>query len=179
MSSLRTGRFAAQIEGDFVVFVIGMRINHLFAIHRWLPVAQAMGRMLPELSVRPELGLLSFETLVGWRTVVTIQYWRSFELLHAYAHARNLQHLPAWAAFNRAAKGNTSVGIFHETYAVRAGAYEAIYADMPPFGLGRAGSLAPAVGRLHDAAQRMNAAGTSNVPGTKVVTGPDNTAGIE
>ena len=34
-------------------------------------------------------------------------------------------------------------GIWHETYLVRAGEYEAIYGNMPPFGLGKAGSVAP------------------------------------
>ncbi len=34
-------------------------------------------------------------------------------------------------------------GIWHETYLVRAGEYEAIYGNMPPFGLGRAGRLVP------------------------------------
>lgn len=32
---------------------------------------------------------------------------------------------------------------WHETYLVRAGEYEAIYGNMPPFGLGRAGRLVP------------------------------------
>ncbi len=27
--TMRDGRFAAEIDGDFVVFLIGMRINHL------------------------------------------------------------------------------------------------------------------------------------------------------
>jgi hypothetical protein len=34
-------------------------------------------------------------------------------------------------------------GIWHETYLVRAGEYEAIYGNMPPFGLGKAGRLRP------------------------------------
>ena len=29
--TIRDGRFAAEIEGDFVVFLIGMRINHLLS----------------------------------------------------------------------------------------------------------------------------------------------------
>jgi hypothetical protein len=34
-------------------------------------------------------------------------------------------------------------GIWHETYLVRAGQYEAIYGNMPPHGLGKAGRLVP------------------------------------
>jgi hypothetical protein len=29
---------AAQIEGDFVVFLIGMRIDKPWKLHKWLPV---------------------------------------------------------------------------------------------------------------------------------------------
>jgi hypothetical protein len=34
-------------------------------------------------------------------------------------------------------------GIWHETFLVRAGEYEAIYDNMPPYGLGKAGDLVP------------------------------------
>ncbi len=132
-----------------------MRINRLLSPHKWLPVAMAMPRMLKELAQRPELGLLHYEGFVGGRTVLVLQYWRSFEQLHAYAHAKDLVHLPAWAAFNRRVGGNGSVGIYHETYEVKAGHYECVYANMPPFGLAKAGNMFPAVGRLQSALSRM------------------------
>ncbi len=44
--SIRPGRFAATLEGDFVVFIIGARINQLWAVSKWLPVTRAMPRML-------------------------------------------------------------------------------------------------------------------------------------
>ena len=47
---------------------------------------------------RPELGFLGGRTWFG-RTIVMIQYWRSFEALESYAKARDRAHLPAWAAF--------------------------------------------------------------------------------
>ncbi len=84
-----------------------------------------------------------------------MQYWRSYDQLHAYAHARDKAHLPAWAAFQKAARNNTAVGIYHESYMVSAGRYETIYADMPAFGLGRAGTLVPAVGSMADANARL------------------------
>lgn len=155
MATIHRGRFAAEIDGDFVVFLIGMRINQLMLVRKWFPVAQAMPRMLRELALHPELGLLGAHSFLGGRTVMVVQYWRSFEQLHAYAHARDAQHLPAWAAFNRAVGGNGSVGIFHETYLVKAGQYESVYANMPTFGLGGAGVLSPAVGRMNSAATRL------------------------
>jgi hypothetical protein len=155
MAAIFPGRFAAQIEGDFVVFLIGMRVNKPLLVHKWWPVAIAMPRMLKELMQHKELGLLHVQNYVSGRTAMVVQYWRSFEQLHAYAHARDMQHLPAWAAFNRAVGGNGSVGVFHETYSVRAGEFEAMYVNMPRVGLARAGEMVPAVGRMQGAASRM------------------------
>lgn len=155
MAKLLEGRFAAKLEGDFVVFLIGARINQLWAVQRWMPVTAAMPRMIKELLRQPELGMLHAEGLLGWRSVHVVQYWRSYEQLHAYAHAGNKQHLPAWAAFQKRARGNTSVGIYHESYLVPAGSYETVYGNMPPFGLGAAGELVPAVGSMANAAARL------------------------
>ena len=155
MASVHKGRYAAQIEGDFVVFMIGMRFNRIFLIHKWLPVVLAMPRMLKELFQHPELGMLDARTFVSGRTLMVVQYWRSFEQLHAYAHARDKEHLPAWAEFNRRIGGNGAVGIFHESYLVKAGGYECVYANMPRFGLAKAGEMVPAVGRLQSAKSRL------------------------
>lgn len=149
------GRHTAQIEGDFVVFLIGMRINRLRAVRQWLPVARAMPAMLAELRRQPALGLLHVEGYRGGRTLISVQYWRSFDHLHAYAHAKDMVHLPAWAAFNRRARGNTAVGIFHETYLVAAGRYECVHVNMPRQGL--LGAADPVVigGHNDSARQRL------------------------
>ncbi len=44
MTAVIPGRFAARMEEPFAVFIIGMRINKLWAVHKWLPVAKAMPR---------------------------------------------------------------------------------------------------------------------------------------
>src|ERR1700742_1614150 len=153
--TIRDGRFAAESEGDFVVFLIGMRTNHLLLVHKWLPVARAMPRLLRELMQQPQLGLLGARAYLSGRTVMTMQYWRSFEQLHAYAHAKEKEHLPAWAEFNRRVGGNGAVGIFHETYLVKAGQYEAVYVNMPEFGLAQAGRVVEATGRKQSARSRL------------------------
>lgn len=147
-------RMCAQIDGEAVVFLIGMRINKLWKIHKWLPVAMAMPRMLRELALNPQLGFLGAHTWFS-RTIVVLQYWRSVDDLNAYAKNRDRAHLPAWAAFNRAVGKNGDVGIWHETYRTRAGDYETIYANMPPFGLGKATKLVSASGRKESAAGRI------------------------
>jgi hypothetical protein len=149
------GRYTAKTDESFVVFLIGMRVNRLFAVRRWMQVARAMPPMIEELKRQPELGLLHAEFFLYWRGVAVVQYWRSFDHLHAYAHAKNAKHLPAWAEFNRRIGGDGTVGIWHETYTVGPGQFEAIFANMPRFGLGGAMEHIPVKGRLDGARGRM------------------------
>jgi hypothetical protein len=146
---------SAILEGDFCLFLIGMRINHPLKVHKWLPVAMAMPRMISELQAHPQLGLLGGDFWFG-RTTISLQYWRSQEHLFAYASNRNLKHLPAWSAFTRTVGDSGDVGIWHETYSIKGGSFETIYHNMPPFGLGRVGTLIPATGHYQSARERMN-----------------------
>ncbi|MDT7743351.1 MAG: hypothetical protein QOE59_2429 [Actinomycetota bacterium] len=133
-------RRSAEIEGDFVVFLIGTHVNRWRDVRAWLPVFRAMPRMLRELAQHPELGMLKAHS--GWMFggPAVVQYWRSYEHLEAYARNAAAEHLPAWRAFNRAARTHgDSVGIFHETYRVSAGQWETIYGAMPEIGLLAAG----------------------------------------
>jgi len=147
-------RMTARIEGEFVVFLIGMKINRPWAVHRWLPVISAMPRMLRELYSKPELGLLSHEMWFSSAPLL-LQYWRSMDALLEYAHSKDAAHLPAWKAFNRAVGTDGAVGIWHETYLSGPGRYENVYVNMPAFGLGRAGQLVPARSGLQSAAGRL------------------------
>ncbi len=153
------GRYTAVLDGDFVVFVIGMRVNKLWKVHTWLPVAMAMGPMLRELLTHPEKGLLGLQ--FGWsgRTITLIQYWRSFEHLERFARSADDPHLAAWRRFNQRVSTNGDVGIFHETYKVEAGAYEAIYNNMPVIGLAAAGEHLPVARRGETARQRLQTPG--------------------
>jgi hypothetical protein len=155
MAAVIQGRKTVEIDGDFVVFLIGMRINSFWKIWKWWPVLTAMPRMLRELAVNPDLGFLYARNLFGLRSATVIQYWRSFAELHAYATNRTQEHLPAWTAFNRAVDVHPDVGIWHETFLVRAGEYECIYRDMPRWGLANAGTLVDAVGQSMSAKGRL------------------------
>ena len=152
MANVIPTRMTAEIEGDFVVFLIGMRINKAWKIHKWLPVFMAMAPMLKELEQHPESGFLGH--IVGIKVIV--QYWRSFEHLEAYARTSDKLHWPAWVAFNKKIGGSRDdVGIWHETYQVRAGEYETIYSGMPPFGLGSAAKLVPISDKRESARERI------------------------
>ena len=155
MSNVIAQRMTARIEGDFVVFLIGMRINKLWKVWKWAPVAQQMPQMLAELAAQPELGLLHARTHFGLPNILVVQYWRSFDHLHKYATGADALHLPAWRAFNRAVGSSGDVGIWHESYLVKDGAYESVYNNMPPYGLGVAGSLQPALGGMKSARGRL------------------------
>ena len=164
MAGVMRERMAAAIDGDFVVFLIGMRINRFWAVHQWLPVFWAMPRMLRELAGRPDSGLLGFRFHNGLRNHLVVQYWRSFEHLERYARDPAGEHLPAWAAFNRRVGSSGAVGIWHETYRVAAGQYEAIYHNMPAYGLGLASRLVPAAGRYATAAGRLGVRDGDDAP---------------
>jgi hypothetical protein len=154
MSDVLAKRMTARVEGEYVVFLIGMRVNRWWKPHRWMRVAMAMPRMIRELEAHPELGFLGAEQWFG-RTTIMLQYWRSMDQLMGYAKSRALEHLPAWRDFNRRVGTNGDVGIWHETYRVRPGDYENVYVNMPRFGVGRVGQLVEAHGAHAQAAGRL------------------------
>lgn len=158
MTAIQPGRFTAKFDSPLAVFVIGMRINHFRKIGKWLPVARSMGPMIRELARNPHSGFLGVETMLrNHRTIVMLQYWHDFDSLEAYARDRDQQHWPAWVAFNKAVGSDGTVGIFHETYVVQAGAYETVYGNMVPFGLGKLHGVVPATGSRNEARSRMKA----------------------
>jgi hypothetical protein len=154
MAKVIDQRMAAQMDGEFVVFLIGMRINKPWKIHKWLPFFLSMPKMIKELEASPDSGFLGYNGFLG----TIVQYWRSFEHLEAYARRPDAKHWPVWVAFNKrfgASRGD--VGIWHETYVIKPGQYEAIYSGMPHYGLGKVGKLVPASGTHEAARNRINA----------------------
>src|ERR1700744_3881905 len=133
----------AENEGDFVVFLIGARFNHKLQFARSLVDLggkRGMKHMLDHLVAHPEKGLLAYE--MGLPTIV--QYWRSFEQLEAFAKDKDDPHLEVWRQYWRRVGRSARTGIWHETYLVKAGQYEAVYRDRPPHGRAKAGRLVPA-----------------------------------
>ena len=155
MATIIKKRMTAETDEEFVVFLIGMRVNKLWKIHKWLPVALAMPKMVTELYKNPDIGLISHEQWFG-RTTIMVQYWKSFEHLESYAKSKTSNHLPAWAAFNKNISNNGDVGIWHETYLSKKGKFETVYNNMPKFGLAKAMSCVPATGNNKSANDRLN-----------------------
>lgn len=155
MAEVIKGRFTALVDEPFVVFIIGMRINRFLAVRKWVPVARAMGPMLRELYQHPDKGFLGSEFFLYWRGPAIVQYWRSFEDLEKFARNPDDSHMPAWQRFNQTIGADGSVGIWHETYIVERAGYEAIYSNMPPFGLAKATDRVQAVGGRETARRRL------------------------
>lgn len=155
MAQIHAERMAAEIDGDFVVFLIGARLNKWWQLRDMMWFAKTMPKMLRELSELPpeDTGFLGYQQL---GMLINVQYWRSFDHLEAYARSKDREHFPEWIEFNRRYKSRRGdVGIWHETYLIRDGAYEAVYSGMPAFGLGKVGNLVPATGSREAARQRL------------------------
>ena len=157
MVKINRGRFSADVGADGkVLFLIGLRFNQLWKFWKWIPVFNAMPRMLIELQKNPSLGLVGKpRTFLSGRTILVLQYGESFEKLEAYSRAANNAHLPAWRAFNKNIRDNGSVGIYHETILLSDSTVETVYGNMPLFGLSAVTGAVPAGQRGQTAKARM------------------------
>jgi len=156
MTKIFNGRYTANTNEPFVVFLIGMQINKFWRFNKWVPVASAMGPMLQTLFTNPEKGFLHAEFYWNLTGLVSIQYWRSFENLENFARNPSDPHLGPWKKFNQAVGTNGIVGIWHETYTVNPNQFECIYGNMPRFGLAAAVEHVQAVGRRETARLRLS-----------------------
>jgi hypothetical protein len=141
VGDVEQGRWTAKIEGDFVVFLIGARLSARHPVQSFQDLGgrRGMRHMLDYLMEHPEKGLLGYQAYLP--SLTTVQYWRSFAHLERFARDEQDPHLAPWRAYWKRLGRSDRTGIWHETYLVRAGEYEAIYGNMPPVGLGKASSL--------------------------------------
>jgi hypothetical protein len=152
-----SGRWTAQLDGDFVVFLIGAELRDPELAGPAGELLLAMINMLVELEQDPSIGLLGYQVF-GALNGVIVQYWRSFEALENYAKNPSANHAPVWREWNRlAADDKAGAGIWHETFKVGAGQYEAVYQNMPVMGLQKAGTPTTVTAARTSARQRIGA----------------------
>ncbi len=158
MAKIFPGRYTAEVNRDFVVFIIGMRVNRWWMFHLWLPVAFAMPRMLIRLQQNRSLGMLGGESFFRFFPITTtlISYWESFEHLERFATDKSLPHAGPWAKFMKSVGSSGNVGIYHETYKVKSSEFECIYGNMPKFGLASAFAHIPLKKSHNTAKSRIN-----------------------
>jgi hypothetical protein len=134
---------AAEIEGDFVLYIDGFRLDRLRAIHTWFRAGRKIAAMFEELADDPDSGFLGYQpALQGVRGGGSIQFWRSLEDLQLFAHEPNDMHVLAWKWVNENVR-NGEVGFWAEIYLIEDGNYETFYREMPPKGLGSPTRLVP------------------------------------
>ncbi len=151
------GRFTADTSTEFVIFLIGMRINRWYLFHKWLPVFLAMPRMLLRLKSKRNLGMLHCEQFFRFFPFATIMvtYWTDFDSLESFAKSSNEPHRSVWTRFMQKVGNRGAVGIWHETYKIKRGQMECIYNNMPKFGLAAAFDHIPINSKSQSARQRI------------------------
>ena len=143
MSKTINQRINVSLEDDFVVFLIGIRINHLWKSQNWIPAALAMPTMINELSYILESGFLGYQ-LIGAFPPVIVQYWKSLEQYEAYTKNRDESHYPVLNDFIQKMRKNSDVAVWHETYKVKDGKFESIFNNISAYGHGKVSKLVPA-----------------------------------
>jgi Domain of unknown function (DUF4188) len=169
MEKIFPGRFTAQTDEPFVVFMAGVRVNNFLAFRKWIPAVMAIPPMVRTLYKHRSIGFLGGLPFLYWPGIGTIQYWRSFEDLENFARSKEDPHLNSWRRFNKAVGTDGSVGIWHETFIVKKGNYEVVYNNMPFFGLSSSETHkfvkhVPAVGHHETARRRLGEENEPAVP---------------
>jgi hypothetical protein len=128
------GRKHAEIEGDYVVFLIGARANKVVdGYFKW--VGDAFKEMIDELESDPSLGYLGSESFVGDTGTLSVQYWKTAKELNAWASG-SMKHSLPWKNLMKKGRECSDYGFWHETHEVKAGRYETVYVNMPQMMLG-------------------------------------------
>jgi hypothetical protein len=136
MLSTEADRVSAEMDREFVVFLIGIRIDRFWKVHRWLPVFRARKRMLEELAAHPESGYLSHNESGG----ISILYWRTFEQLEYFTRDADKERWPAWAEFQEKLERSRGVlSEWRETYVIKPGQFETVYSGTRALGLNKVG----------------------------------------
>ncbi|WP_434530111.1 DUF4188 domain-containing protein (plasmid) [Haloarcula sp. NS06] len=144
MDAIIPERMAAEIDGECVIYINGMRLNKLRALPKYLHAGLEAGRMFKRLEADPDSGFLGYlPAYMGLRSGAAIQYWRSLEDIRRFARDPDGPHIPAWKWYNEEIGNNGELGFWAELYVVKDGSFETFYRNVPPTGLGEHGTLVP------------------------------------
>jgi hypothetical protein len=138
MKGVFSGRYTAEMADPVILFAIGMRVNRLLAVHRWLLPTFNTLRLWIHLKTSPPEGYLYGYLYLYWRGIGMMQYWKNFDSLEAFAHDMNQPHLKSWRQLAVQTESDRTFGYWHETYEIEPDKTEAIYGSMPVFGLAAA-----------------------------------------
>ncbi|GAB7346249.1 hypothetical protein MBLNU457_4978t1 [Dothideomycetes sp. NU457] len=138
----RQGNYNKPGQEEVCVLHIGTRTNSPLGVLE--PGFREQGDMFAEMiadikAQAEEYGFLGSTTWTGndrssCNTLMTVMYFRNADDVHRYAHSP--LHTKAWSWYYKTIGPVGNISIFHEIYQVSKGAWEAIYANMAPMGLG-------------------------------------------
>ncbi len=141
-------RLCAKPKENFVVFMLGARINRWWKPWVAIRIAMEMSAMQKELK-KGDYGCFHIHNW-GGRMSNSVQYWRDFDALEAYAQGST--HMKAWQKY----ANNGDIAIWHENYEISR--YEGVYLGMPDeIMLGKAIGTVPAKGAMKTARKRIEA----------------------
>ena len=163
MVTINRERMTAEIDGEYVVYINGMRLNKLRALPKYLRAGLKAGKMFKRLEADPDSGFLGYlPAYLGLRSGAVIQYWRSLEDIRRFAQDPDDLHVPAWRWYNEEASDTGGLGFWAELYVVEDGNFETFYRDVPPVGLGEHGRLVP----MRDHRRRLGLSDAETTPGS-------------
>lgn len=144
MIPINMGWMAAEIDGEYVIYINGMRLNRLRALPKYVRAGLAAGRMFEELEADSDSGFLGYlPAYMGLRCGAAIQYWRSLEDIRRFAQDPDGPHVLAWQWYDEAVGDGGDLGFWAELYVVKEGNFETFYRNVPPIGLGEHERLVP------------------------------------
>ncbi|GLI79291.1 hypothetical protein PoHVEF18_007621 [Penicillium ochrochloron] len=137
------GSFGSEPSRDqVVVFHLGTRTNHPLGL--LAPGIKGLGEvflpMIRDMQADPEKsGLLGVSRWIkqddaAGNETVTIFYLRDYESLHRFAYGD--LHMNGVRYWHKISRESPHISIYHETYVVPRGHWEAIYINSKPTGLG-------------------------------------------
>jgi hypothetical protein len=79
MKGVFSGRYTAEVADPVILFVIGMWVNRLLALHRWLLPTFNTLRLCIHLKISPPEGYLCGYLYLYWQSIGMMQYWKEFD----------------------------------------------------------------------------------------------------
>ena len=140
------GTFTAQpADGSICVFMIGARTNHPLGL--FAPGYKKLGDYFEAMTRDVEAQAETYEYLGSQHWVsegqrdtnnelMSVMYFKTSEGLHKYAHGP--LHREGWNWWNKNLAKHPHIGIWHEVFVAPKGAWETIYINSQPLGLGAA-----------------------------------------
>jgi len=135
-------RMTISKEDNFVVFLVGININHLWKLHSWIPSILAIPKILNELTYITESGFLGYQLISHFPPVIA-EYWKSVDDLENHTQYRYEKKYQAWNDFAQKINQNNDVDIWHEIYNVSDGESSRIYNGMPVYGTRKLNQIMP------------------------------------